>query len=342
MAIIEICNIFAEKFSDMDKIIGIGNVLVDVMVRLDDDRLLDEFCLPKGSMQLIDDEKYRRISRKFATMRTYMATGGSACNVMLALANLGVPVGIVGKIGRDELGAFFRRNSIEHGIDIRLEESDLPSGVASTFISPDGQRTFGTYLGAAGAMSADDLHADSFRGFSYLYIEGYLVQDHALVVRACELARAAGMKICYDLASYNIVEADRDFITHILDEYVDIVFANEDEARAFAGEGDALADLARRCEVAVVKVGSRGAYIRRGEEQVHVPAMDVPRVVDTNAAGDFFAAGFLYGYMRRCPLEACGRIGSQLSGHVIQIVGTALPREAWNEIKLNIRTIWPE
>ena len=150
------------------------------------------------------------------------------------------------------------------------------------------------------------------------------------------------MKICYDLASYNIVEADREFITHILDEYVDIVFANEDEARAFAGEGDALADLARRCEVAVVKVGPRGAYIRRGEEQVHVPAMDVPEVVDTNAAGDFFAAGFLYGYMQGCPLEMCGRIGSELSGHVIQIVGTALPPEVWNEIKLNIRTIWPE
>ena len=189
-----------------------------------------------------------------------------------------------------------------------------------------------------------DLSEETFRGYDILFVEGYLVQNHAFVQRAMELGHAAGMKICLDMASYNIVEADRDFLRLLVDRYVDILFANEDEARAFTclPEQEAIDDLARRCEVAVVKVGPRGAYIRRGEEQVHVPAKEVPEVVDTNAAGDYFAAGFLYGYVRRLPLLTCGRIGSELSGGIIRVVGTKLSEEVWNEIKLNIEAILSE
>lgn len=327
----------------MNKIIGIGNALVDVLVRLDDDRTLEMFHLPKGSMQLLDEDRYHQIRQFFTTRESRMTTGGSACNTMLALANLGEHPGIIGRVGNDAQGEFFRRNSLEHGIDARLGSSNLPTGVASTFISPDGQRTFGTYLGAAGTMSADELTPETLKGYTYLYIEGYLVQDHDLMTRACRLAKDAGMTVCYDLASYNIVEADRDFITRIVDEYADIVFANEDEARAFTlrdGQ-EALDELARHCRVAVMKVGPRGAFIKRGDEQTHVPAKDV-KVTDTNAAGDYFAAGFLYGYMRGCTLNTCGRIGSELSGAIIQVVGTALPAEVWDEIKLNIKAILSE
>lgn len=327
----------------MNKIIGIGNALVDVLVRLDDDRTLDMFHLPKGSMQLLDNDRYHQIHQFFTTQKSYMTTGGSACNTMLALANLGEHTGIIGKVGDDALGEFFRRNSMEHGIDARLESCELPTGVASIFISPDGQRTFGTYLGAAGSMSVGELTPATLKGYTYLYIEGYLVQNHDLMIRACQLAREAGMTVCYDLASYNIVEADRDFITHVVDEYADIVFANEDEARVFTSRTgqEALDELARHCDVVVMKVGAAGAYIKRGSEQTHIPAKNV-KVTDTNAAGDYFAAGFLYGYMRGCGLNTCGRIGTELSGAIIQVVGTALPTGVWDEIKLNIKAILSE
>lgn len=325
----------------MDKIIGIGNALIDALATVDNDEILKEIGLPKGGMQLIGTETLTRINEKFADMPRKYTTGGAVCNSVLAMAHLGMKPGLVAMVGRDRLGAFFKQSFTEAGANARLQESNLPTGVASTFITPDGQRTFGTFLGAAGAMTPDDLPADAFQGYDILFVEGYLVQNHDLVCRIMELGHAAEMKICIDMASYNIVEADRDFLRSIVDRYVDIVFANEDEARAFTllPEQEALADLAARCEVAIVKVGARGAYIRRGEEQVHVPAKDVPQVVDTNAAGDYFAAGFLYGYAQGCPLDICGRIGSELSGHVIQVIGTKLPEEAWNEIKLNINTI---
>lgn len=325
----------------MDKIIGIGNALVDILVTLKDEQLLKDLHFPKGSMQLIDEVKLRQISELFKTMHTYRATGGSVCNAMLALANLGMKPGIIGKVGYDETGDFFYQNALSHGIDARLGKSDLPSGIASTFITPDGQRTFGTFLGASATMSAADLSAETFRGYQYLFVEGYLVQNHELVLRACQLARELGMTICYDLASYNIVEGDHAFISQVVREYVDILFANEEEARAFAKADvkQAIDELAQCCRVAVVKVGAEGAYIKSGDTCVHVPAMPVEKVVDTNAAGDFFAAGFLYGYLQGCPLEVCGRIGAVLAGHVIQTVGTALPEDEWNEIKLKINTI---
>lgn len=327
----------------MDKIIGIGNALVDALALVDNDSILKEIGLYKGGMQLIGPDMLASINEKFANTPRRITTGGAACNTMMALAQLGMKPGVVGMIGRDRFGTLFKQSFIEAGADVRLQECDLPTGVASTFITPDGQRTFGTCLGAAGNMKPEDLTDDIFKGYDILFVEGYLVQDHSLISRILEIGKAAGMRICLDMASYNIVEHDRDFLQHIVDRYVDIVFANEDEAYAFTqlSEQDAVADLARRCEVAVVKVGARGAYIRQGYEQVHVPAKDV-HVIDTNAAGDYFAAGFLYGHVRGCSLETCGRIGAELSGNIIQVVGTKLEPEVWDEIKLNIKAILSE
>ena len=166
-----------------------GNALVDVLVTLQGDALLDEMNLPKGSMQLIDESKFLKIRNKFADVKTHKATGGSAGNTVLALANLGAQPGFIGKIGKDDFGQYFKKNGLKRGIDMNLLVGDLPTGVASTFISPDGERTFGTYLGAAATMKAKNLTLDMFKGYAYLYIEGYLVQDHDLILRAMQLAK---------------------------------------------------------------------------------------------------------------------------------------------------------
>lgn len=173
----------------MDKIIGLGNALVDVLATLKDDTLLDEMGLPKGSMQLIDDAKLQQINERFSRMKTHLATGGAAANTILGLACLGAGTGFIGKIGNDAYGNFFRANLQRNGIEDKLLVSDLPSGVASTFISPDGERTFGTYLGAASTLKAEDLTLDMFKGYAYLLIEGYLVQDHDMILHAIELAK---------------------------------------------------------------------------------------------------------------------------------------------------------
>lgn len=325
----------------MKRIIGIGNALVDALATLQDDELLSVFGLPKGSMTLIGDEEQQRIQERFAMLDVQRATGGSAGNTMLALANLDVHPGFIGTVGSDDTGRFFADNCIAKGIEPYLAELPKQSGIAYTFISPGGQRTFATYLGAAAMMEPSVLKREIFEGYDYLYVEGYLVQNHALILSAVDMAKEAGLKICLDLASYNIVEADKEFFTLLVRDYVDIVFANEEEARAFTGATpeEALTILHELCEVAVVKLGAKGASLMRGDEKVFVEAMPVEKVVDTTAAGDFYAAGVMYGITQGYSLQQCAEIGTLLSGHVIQTVGTKLSADTWETIKSEIARI---
>ena len=326
----------------MDKIIGLGNALVDALAIIEDDNILTEMQLPKGSMTLIDEDKFLKISEYFSRMKTHLANGGSAGNAIRAMACLGAGTGLIGKVSNDFYGNFFRDSLLEHGTEANLLLSTtLPSGVASTFISPDGERTFGTYLGAASTLKAEDLSLDMFKGYAYLFIEGYLVQDHDMILRAIELAKEAGLQVCLDMASYNIVEGDLEFFSLLVNKYVDIVFANEEEAKAFTGKEpeEALDIIAKMCSIAIVKVGARGSLIRKGTEMVQVQAAPVEKVVDTTGAGDYFAAGFLYGLTCGYSLEKCGKIGSLLSKDVIQVVGTELQAAQWEKIKEEILLI---
>ena len=325
----------------MDKIIGLGNALVDVLATLKDDTLLDEMGLPKGSMQLIDDAKLQQINERFSRMKTHLATGGAAANTILGLACLGAGTGFIGKIGNDAYGNFFRANLQRNGIEDKLLVSDLPSGVASTFISPDGERTFGTYLGAASTLKAEDLTLDMFKGYAYLLIEGYLVQDHDMILHAIELAKEAGLQVCLDMASYNIVEGDLEFFDILITKYVDIVFANEEEAKAYTGKDawGAINEIASKCSVVIVKLGAQGSCIKKGTECIKLEVPPVKKLVDTTGAGDYYAAGFLYGLTCGYSLEKCSIIGSILASNVIQVVGTTLSKKKWDEIKLNIEVL---
>lgn len=319
----------------MKRILGIGNALVDVLTKVDNEQILSELHLPKGSMQLLSTEAYAEVTRRMLALPTKLTTGGSACNTLLALSHLDAPTGMIGKIGDDENGRFFASYFAQRGISTRLLHDSRPTGVASTFITPDGQRTFGTYLGAAAQLTADELQQAWFEGYDYFYIEGYLVQNHDLVLRAIELAHAAGCEVCLDLASYNIVEADLDFFRALMPS-IDIVFANEQEAQALTGlEARAALDaLAATCHIAVVKIGKHGVWACHGTEVAHCPARDVPVVVDTTAAGDYFAAGFMHALAAGEPLATCIARGSLLAGHIIEVVGTELPDATWQQLRL--------
>ena len=321
----------------MDKILGMGNALTDALVKIEDDSLLDTLHLPKGSMQLIDLDTLRLIREKTAGMTTVRATGGSAGNTIMALAHLGADVSFLGKVGEDETGRFFENTLLGAGVQTHLLRGNFPSGIASTFVSSDGERTFGTYLGSAVTLSADDISSEMFAGCSYLYIEGYLVQNHSLIERALSLAKQAGLQICIDLASYNLVEAERDYFDSMITRYADIVFANSSEALALTGKGplEAVEIIGQKCSVAIVKSGKKGSIVKKGTETLHITPCDVPRV-DTTGAGDFYAAGFLYALSSGFSLEKCLQTASILSNHVIQVVGTSLSSSCWEQIKLNV------
>lgn len=325
----------------MDKIIGMGNALVDVLVRIDDDSLLEKLHLPKGSMQLIQEDTLSEIRKYTSGMKIHRSTGGSAGNTVCALAALGANPGFIGKIGQDETGAFFGDTLRQRGVNALLATCDLPSGIASTFISTDGERTFGTYLGAAATLRAEDLSRKMFAGYNYLYIEGYLLQDHDLMLRAVQLAKEEGLQVCLDMASYNVVEAERDFFDQLIVKYVDIVFANESEALAYTGKAphEVLEEIASKCSIAVVKTGKEGSLVKKGTEVIQLLSCPVDNVLDTTGAGDFYAAGFMYGLTCGYSLEKCVQISTILATAVIQEVGTTLPAKKWDEIKLNIESL---
>ena len=325
----------------MDKIIGMGNALVDVLVKIDDDSLLGKLHLPKGSMQLIQEDTLSEIRKYTSGMKIHRSTGGSAGNTVCALAALGANPGFIGKVGQDETGAFFGDTLRQCGVNALLATCDLPSGIASTFISTDGERTFGTYLGAAATLRAEDLSRKMFAGYNYLYIEGYLLQDHHLMLRAVQLAKEEGLQVCLDMASYNVVEAERDFFDQLIVKYVDIVFANESEALAYTGKAphEALEEIASKCSIAVVKTGKEGSLVKKGTEVIQLLSCPVDNVLDTTGAGDFYAAGFMYGLTCGYSLEKCVQISTILATAVIQEVGTTLPAKKWDEIKLNIESL---
>jgi sugar/nucleoside kinase (ribokinase family) len=316
------------------KVLGMGNALVDVLAKLETDDSLEVMGLPKGSMQLINEDELIKISNTIKIFDTFHATGGSAGNAIRGLAKLGIHAGFIGKTGSDFYGDFYAEDLKKSNVVPHLLIDTLASGCAMAMISPDGERTFGTYLGAASNLQAEDLSPEMFEGYEYFHIEGYLVQNPALIRKACSLAKAAGCKISLDMASYNVVESNLEFFKELLTEYTDIVFANEEEAYAFTGKEpeEAAQLLGGICEIAIVKTGAKGSIIKRASEVVAVNAIEA-KCLDTTGAGDLYAAGFLYGLIQNHPLQLCGQIGSLLAGNVIEIMGTKMDNERWDRIK---------
>ena len=322
----------------MKKILGIGNALVDILVQLPNDEPLHKLELPKGSMQLIDQTTMKRISDATSLLEKYVATGGSASNTSVALARLGCNVGFIGKVGHDELGSFYSDDLTNNNVTPHLLKSDLPSGRCNVLISTDTERTMATYLGAAVTLNADDLNIETFRQYDILHIEGYLVQNYNLITRAGQLAKEAGLMVSIDLASYNIVAENIDFLKDFVAKYVDIVFANEEEATAFTKlpAEQAVHTIAQQASLAIVKVGSKGSYIKHDDTLLHIPAEKV-KPIDTTGAGDVYAAGFLYGYANNLPLKRCAEIGTLCAAQVIEEIGAKITPERWQKIhdKLN-------
>jgi sugar/nucleoside kinase (ribokinase family) len=310
-------------------VLGIGNALVDVINVLENDAVLSEFGLTKGSMTLVDPVQSRLILDTTRLNKRVITTGGSAANTIHALASLGGRCGYLGKIGHDELGTVFKAEFDQKKIKTHLLLSEKNTGTVMALVSPDSERTMATYLGAAADLKPEELTKTMFNDYGILYIEGYLVQDHQLIETAIDLARKEGLKIAIDLSSFNVVEMNLAFLKKLISEKVDIVFANEEEAHAFTGKNpeEALSEIASVCEIAVVKVGKAGSLIQRGNEKAK-PGIIPANAIDTTGAGDNYAAGFLYGLTHGYSLENCGRIAALLSGKVVEVMGAKIP-EAW-------------
>lgn len=321
-------------------VLGVGNALVDVISVLKDDSVLDNFGLPRGSMTLVDAAQSKVIYDATYSDESELATGGSVANTMRSLANLGGNGGYMGKIGRDNLGELFQNDFEKRGVTTHLFYSDNDTGRVMGLVSPDSERTMATYLGAAAELQSGDFTPELFDGYEYVYIEGYLVFNHDLIEACAKSAKAAGVKIAIDLSSFNVVEANLDFLKELTKNYVDILFANEEEAKSFTGfePEEALHEISKDCELTIVKVGKNGSMIKQNGEVVKVGVIPA-KAIDTTGAGDAYASGFFYGLTNGYSLEICGKIAALVSGKVVEVMGPNLPDIQWPDVKAQIKQI---
>ena len=325
----------------MASILGIGHALTDILAVLPDDTLLKKFHLPKGSMQHVDMETGDKIWQTLKPMGVQLVAGGSAANTITGTAIFGMDSGFIGKVGDDDLGHLFKSDQEQYGIKSRLLKGVNSSGRSMVFITAaNAERTFAVYLGAALELVPEDLSAEMFAGYDYFHIEGYLVQNQSLMRKAVELAKEAGCLISIDMASYNVVESNRAFLHDIVENYVDIIFANETEAKAFTGKEprEALEEIARHCKIAIVKVGKDGSMVQSGDEYHFIQAWPATPI-DATGAGDTYAAGFLYAHSLGMPLKVCGEIGSIIAAKVVEVIGTKIDIPRWKAAKKEIREL---
>jgi sugar/nucleoside kinase (ribokinase family) len=317
----------------MKRILGIGNALTDILLQVSEGDLR-EIGFAKGSMNLINAEQFELLQSRFISVRKHLVAGGSASNTVAAIAQLGGKAAFIGKIGSDEVGKFYREDLIKNNVTPLLLTSELMSGCCIVLITPDGERTFCTYLGAAADMRAEDISREAFAGYDICHVEGYLVQDHALIEKVLRTAKEEGCMVSLDLASFNVVAENHAFLKDLVYKYVDIIFANEDESNAYThlNPEESVAALAQECAIAVVKVGKLGSYVRQGEQLYHIGAI-TSSCLDSTGAGDLYAGGFLHALSDGFDLRRCGEIGTIAAGRVVEIVGTKLPEETWDEIR---------
>jgi sugar/nucleoside kinase (ribokinase family) len=324
----------------MSKVLGMGNALVDIITRIENDDMLESFGLPKGSMTLVDRDTSNFIHSETAGMDKARASGGSAANTIHGLAHLGVETGFVGTVGNDDMGRFFKKDMQVNKIKPILFRTMNETGRAMALISKDSERTFATYLGAAIDLNAEDISQDIFDGYEYFYIEGYLVQNREMFEKALRLASIRGLKICLDLASYNIVNENVDFFNSMISQYVDILFANDEEIRSLTGKSpeDGAAETSQICDMVVIKLGAQGSFCICREGMVRV-GVRPSKAIDTTGAGDLFAAGFIYGHMKGLSAETCGQMGAILAGRIIELIGAKMDEANWERLRREIAVL---
>ncbi|MDR1112250.1 MAG: adenosine kinase, partial [Bacteroidales bacterium] len=241
----------------------------------------------------------------------------------------------IGKIFDDEFGRFFRNDMISSNINPHFVFSENEdTGIATTLITDDGERTFATCLGAAATLTPAELDPNLFASYNFVHVEGYLIFNHDLILRVCQLAKEYGATVSMDMASYNVVMLNLDFMRDLLKNYVDIIFANEEEAKAFTGkeEHDALEILSGYCSTAIVKLGAQGSVAKQQGTVTVIPAIPA-NCIDSNGAGDIYASGFLYGLMNGLPVEKCGYMASRLAAELVETVGAKLSDAQWQKIR---------
>jgi sugar/nucleoside kinase (ribokinase family) len=324
-----------QKDKNKKLIAGIGSALIDILAHENDD-FLQKTGAVKGGMKYVDREFIEQTLSQ-TTQKPVVVPGGSACNTVVGIGKLGGPARFVGKSGSGDMARLFETGLKRSNVDPALFKSSSPTGRVLSIITPDAQRSMFTFLGASSETQPNEITEECFKNAAIVHVEGYLLFNEDLILAALKAAKSAGALVSLDLASFTVVEASKMILQDIIKDFVDILIANEDEAKVFTGYGDeikAITALARNTTIAALKVGKRGSYISHKGKIIKIDPIGGNDVLDTTGAGDLWASGFLFGLVNGYNFEKCGKLGSACGYEVARVIGANIPEEGWQRIKI--------
>ena len=307
------------------RVYGIGNILIDALVRVTDDDIL-KLELAKGTMHLTEGAERLKILSFIKTREATYNCGGSAPNVVITLAGLQVPSALSGRIGPDEFGEIYDERLSEHGVESFLHKGEGSTGSSVIMITPDSERTMNTHLGVNRDYSLDDINPEAIAGADYFFFTGYMwdtPNQKKALTKAMEVAKSNGTKIVFDAADpFAVTRHHGDFL-HLIENHFDVVLANREEAKLIFNDDDidsCVNKLAALCDTAIVKDGPRGSYIKEGTQTHRIPVNTV-HAVDTTGAGDIYAAGFIFGLSQKWDTAKAGKFASYLASQIVCVTG---------------------
>jgi sugar/nucleoside kinase (ribokinase family) len=316
---------------------SVCNALMDIVIDAED-KDLESLEMTKGIMHLVDQSKQNTLLEHFGDKKKTVELGGSSMNAIRTLAQLGKSTFFAGMVSEDNFGSQIKTRLNDIGIESAIAAGSGGTGTCVILVTPDGERTMNTHLGASRLYSEDIIPHDKISDSEVFHFCGYQWDTNdqkAGIKSAIETAKKAGTKISFDIADPFVVNLHKDDFMEVIKNDADIVFANEEEAKILLGKSveetaQAIADAGA---IAVIKLGAKGAMIRSGDEVVMVEPV-ATEVVDTTAAGDMFAAGFLHGYTSKKPLSECGIIAANMASDVISRFGASVSDEALGRFKI--------
>jgi len=307
------------------KIIGIGNAIVDVICKVNDDFLTDN-QLTKSTMKLVDESEFKKLLSNLKIEET--VSGGSVANTIVGLSQLGDKVGFIGKISNDELGGKYeeglRKENVQYFYSKKKET--LPTGTCLILITPDSERTMCTFLGTAGKINENDINTNAIKKSEILFLEGYL-WDEGEPKKAFDKAMQHSNKVAMSLSDLFCVERHKPHFLNLVKNKLDITFANEQEIMSLIGAKsfDQVIKFSQQLKkLIIITRGEKGAAAIQGNEVVECGIKKDIKIIDLTGAGDLFAAGFLHGYVNNLPLKESLNKGAEMSSKIIQKIGARL------------------
>ncbi len=322
-------------------IVGVGNAIVDILTTIDDS-LLERLSFNKGSMTLIDENKAQELY-EMSTDRI-QRSGGSVANSLACIAQLGGKAAFIGRVKNDKLGEIFKEEISTTGTIFKTPPSSFGPSTARCliYVTPDAQRTMCTYLGASVLLEPKDLDLSSVRNAKILYLEGYLWDNSAAknaFIKAAEIAKKAGTKVALSLSDSFCVNRHRESFLRLVEDHIDILFANEDEIKALyqcSSLNTALEKLETKCDLSAITIGEKGSILISNGTKVNVDPFIYGKAIDTTGAGDLYAGGFLKGLADGLSPETSAKIGSICAGQIVTQLGSRSNIDLLNLINLNL------